>query len=434
MNNQRPQFEKKEIALSSSPYVYLPVNIPVYTVEVSHREEIDGDLLQRALDSTIRRMPYLSDTLQIDHGAVYYAKNPLPMVAAHVAGPRAIGGSETNYHMLDLTWDGHKTWFSMFHGFCDGQGINAFLESVLYHYYCLKDGVEYDPCGIRAEKTQMAEGETFEPLSKTYEVSPDFKMPERREQPAAYHLPEIVPNPASDVLEYGFRLPSDAFMRFVKENGTSPSVMIALLVEEAIRQVHPDADAPIQAILPMSIRRMLGCEETFKNCSSRAMLPVGGTPLDALPFAQKAAQLRGILKQQMNPDLYRSIYNGLGAMHRKRMGEASDYREELRKPAAFTTVTHDTFYVDYIGSMHKTAYAGQITDVRFLCKPAAGRTLHLNIIEHNGEFRITCLACSEIAPLADALEQVIQAHDLPVQRVPAQRFALPLTAWREGMD
>jgi hypothetical protein len=140
-----------------------------------------------------------------------------------------------------------------------------------------------------------------------------------------------------------------------------------------------------------------------------------------------------MLKQQMNPDLYRSIYNMLGAKYGKRMAEATDYQEEIRKPAAFTSTGHDTFYVDYIGSMHKTAYAGQISDVRFLCKPVAGKTLHLNIIEHNGEFRITCLACSEISPLADALEQAIKAHGLPVQRTPEQRFSLPLTAWREGM-
>ena len=43
MSNQRPVFEKKELALSASPYVYLPVDIPVYTVEVNHRDEIDGD-------------------------------------------------------------------------------------------------------------------------------------------------------------------------------------------------------------------------------------------------------------------------------------------------------------------------------------------------------------------------------------------------------
>lgn len=433
MSNQRPHFEKKELALSGSPYVYLPIDIPVYTVEVSHREEIDGDLLQQALDSTIRRMPYLSDTLEIDHGAVYYAKNPLPMEAAHNPGPRAVGGRETNYHLLDLTWDGHKTWFSMYHGFCDGQGINAFLESVLYHYYCLKDGVEYDPLGIRTEKTQMTEAETFEPCSKMYEVSPDFKMPERKEQAAPYHLPEIGGDSAGDVLEYGFRLPSDAFMRFVKENGASPSVMIAVLVGEAIRRVHPDANAVIQANLPVSVRRMLGCEETFKNCSSRAMLPVSGTPMDALPFAQRSAQLRSILKQQMSTDMFRSIYNRLGVVYRKRMEGATDYQEEISKPAAFVNVGHDTFYVDYIGSMHKTAYAGQITDVRFLCKPAAGKTLHLNIIEHNGEFRIACLACSDVSLLADALEQVIKDHGLPVQRTLERRFSLPLTAWREGM-
>lgn len=434
MNNQRPQFEKKEMAISSSPYVYQPMDIPAYTVEVTHRDPIDGKLLQRALDRTIHRMPYLSDTLTIDHGAIYYANNPLPMEAAHVAGIRHVGGSETNYHMLGLTWDGNVTWFSMYHGFCDGQGIYTFLESVLYHYYCMKDSVEYDPNGIRADSTEMTEAETFEPCSRQYEVSPDFTMPENRQQPAFYHLPEIVRNHGGEVEEHGFLLPSEAFMKFVKANGTSPSVMFSMLVGEAITRLHPDADAPVMVNIPVSIRRQLGCEETFKNCSSRIMLPISGTPMDALPFDQRAAQLRAMLKQQMAPDRFRAIYNRVGQIYRERMEQATDYREELKKPAGFFSVFHDTFYIDYIGSMHKTGYSEQITDVRFLCKPAAGNTLHLNVIEHNGEFRVTCLACSEIAPLADALEQVIQAHDLPVQRMPVQHFALPLTAWREGMD
>jgi len=433
MSTPRPSFEKKEMALSSSPYVYLPVDIPAYTVEVTHREPIDGELLQRALDRTVRRMPYLTDTLTIDHGAIYYAKNPLPMEAAHFAGIRHVGGSETNYHMLDLTWDGNVTWFTMFHGFCDGQGIYTFLESVLYHYYCMKDGVEYDPNGIRADSTEMTEGETFEPYSKQYEVSPDFTMPEKKQQLAFYHLPEIVRNPGGEVEEHGFRLPSEAFMKFVKANGTSPSVMFSMLVDEAIRRLHPDADAPVMVNIPVSIRRQLGCEETFKNCSSRAILPVSGTPMDALPFDQRAAQIRAMLKQQMSADKFRATYNMLGQMYRGRMDEAVDYHEELKKPAGFMTISHDTFYIDYIGSMHKTGYSDQITDVRFLCAPAAGNTLHLNVIEHNGEFRVTCLACSDISALADALEQVMKGHDLPVQRVPVRRFTLPLTAWREGI-
>ena len=389
MSNTRPSFEKKEVAISSSPYIYLPIDIPVYTVEITHRNPVDGTLLQRALDRTIRRMPYLSDTFVIEHGVVYYAKNPLPMEAAHVAGIRHVGGSETNYHMLDVTYDGNVTWFSMYHGFCDGQGIYTFLESVLYHYYCMKDGVEYDPNGIRCDSTEATEAETFEPYSREYPVSPGFSMA-RTEMPTPYHLPEIVPNRGGEVFEYGFSLPSEAFMRFVKAKGASPSVMLSMLVGEAIQRLHPDADAPIFVNIPVSVRRQLGCEETFKNCSSRVVLPVAGTPMDALPF------------------------------------------EQLKKPATFFSVQHDTFYIDYIGSMHRTGYSEQITDVRFLCAPAGGKTLHLNIIEHNGEFRITCLACNDIPTVADALEQVLKDHDLPVKRFPKQRFSLPLTAWREG--
>ena len=44
MSTQRPSFERKEMALSSSPYVYLPVDIPAYTVELTHRDPIDGEL------------------------------------------------------------------------------------------------------------------------------------------------------------------------------------------------------------------------------------------------------------------------------------------------------------------------------------------------------------------------------------------------------
>ena len=305
MNTQRPSFEKKEMALSSSPYVYLPVDIPAYTVELTHRDPIDGELLQRALGRTLQRMPYLSDTLVIEGGAVYYAKNSLPM----------------------------------FHGFCDGQGINAFLESALYHYYCMKDGVEYDPNGIRSDSTRATEAETFEPFSRQYEVSPDFAMPERREMPTAYHLPEIVPNRSGEVLEYGFRLPSEALMQFVKANGTSPSVMLSMLVGEAIQRVHPDADAPIFVNIPVSVRRQLGCEETFKNCSSRIILPVGGTPMDALPFNERAARLRAMQKQQMSADQYRATYNMLGQMYRGRMEHATDYMEELKKPAGFMSIS-----------------------------------------------------------------------------------------------
>ncbi|MBQ9043714.1 MAG: hypothetical protein IJ111_12980 [Eggerthellaceae bacterium] len=433
MSNSRPVFEKKELALSASPYVYLPVDIPVYVVEITHVDEVDPDLLQKALDRTLARMPYLAETMQVEGGAVYYAKNPLPMEVGRGMRVRPVGGHETNYHMLDLTCDGKVTRFSMFHGFCDGQGIDAFAESVLYHYYCMRDGEEYDPCGIRTDAGEMTEAEEFEPYSATYEVSPGFEMPERKEQATPYHLPELSPAAGNEVRDWGLQVDSESLMSFVKGNGTSPSVAISMLVAEAVAAVHPDLDAPVVANLPVSVRRMLGCEETFKNCSSRIMLPLCGTPLDALPFADRAARLRGVLKQQMSPDLRRSIQNMLRPTYVKRMEEATDYWEETKKPSGFATVGHDTFYVDYIGRLHQTGYSDKLADVRFLCKPAAGNTLHVNAIDHAGKFRIDCLACSDVTAIVDALAQAFADHGLAVERKPEDRFTLPSTAWREGM-
>ena len=432
MSNDRPVFEKKELAFSSTPYVYLPVDIPVYVVEFTHKDEVDADLLQKALDRTLTRMPYLADTLQIEGGAVYYATNPLPMEVGRGMWLRPVGGHETNYHMLDLTVDGKVTTFTMFHGFCDGQGINMFAESVLYHYYCMRDGKEYDPCGIRTDAGTISDGETLDPCSVMYEMDPNAEMPKRNEQEAPYHLPELSPSLDNEVSDWGLRVDTNSFMAFVKENNTSPSVAISMLVAEAVAAVHPDADAPIVANLPVSVRRMLGCEETFKNCSSRIIMPLSGTPLDALPFAERAAQLRGILKMQMNPNLWHGVYNMLHTKYSKRMEEATDYWEETKKPSGFAMVSHDTFYIDYIGRLRKTDYSDNLTDVRFICKPPAVGALHINVIDHGGQFRIDFLACDDMTALVDALEQAFANHGLTIERKPEDHFTLPTTAWREG--
>lgn len=208
---------------------------------------------------------------------------------------------------------------------------------------------------------------------------------------------------------------------------------LRMLVAEAIAAVHPDRDAPVFANMPISVRRMIGCEEIFKNCSSRIVLPVNGTPLDALPFPERAAQLRGILKQQMNPDVWHSVYGLLGPRYTKRMLEAIDYWEEIRKPPGFHSIGHDTFYIDYIGRLRKTGYSDQLADVHFICKPAFGNTLHVNVIGHGGQFRFDCLACADVTAIVDALVQAFEGHGLTVERKPQDRIILPFTAWREGV-
>ena len=56
MSNQRPSFEKKELALSASPYVYLPMDIPAYVVEIKRRREIPASIVDE-VQAKIDRLP-----------------------------------------------------------------------------------------------------------------------------------------------------------------------------------------------------------------------------------------------------------------------------------------------------------------------------------------------------------------------------------------
>jgi hypothetical protein len=105
--------------------------------------------------------------------------------------------------------------------------------------------------------------------------------------------------------------------------------------------------------------------------------------------------------------------------------------EESNK--ALSMISHDTFYTDYIGSMHTTDYTSQITGIHFLCEPPLGAKLHLNIIEHNGIFQINCLARFDISVYVNALMDVLKEHGLCAERDAERSFSMPQTQWREAM-
>ncbi len=55
--NNAPVFEKKGVNYSGYIYTYLPVDLPVYAAEVTHKDPVNGELLQKALEKTLKRMP-----------------------------------------------------------------------------------------------------------------------------------------------------------------------------------------------------------------------------------------------------------------------------------------------------------------------------------------------------------------------------------------
>ena len=54
VSTKRPTFQKKELAYSSSPYLYLSEQHKVYAVEITHRDPVNGELLHVSDETEIR--------------------------------------------------------------------------------------------------------------------------------------------------------------------------------------------------------------------------------------------------------------------------------------------------------------------------------------------------------------------------------------------
>jgi hypothetical protein len=63
-----------------------------------------------------------------------------------------------------------------------------------------------------------------------------------------------------------------------------------------------------------------------------------------------------------------------------------------------------------------------------------GSVPHMNIIEHDGQFRIEILACADFTVYAEAMAETMKGYGLPVTAVPERSFRTPLTNWREGIQ
>ena len=131
-----PDFVVKQQSFSGVPNCFTDNPQRTIVIEVALAFDVQGEILQAAVDDVLSRAPYFADALVERAGNFYYAENPLPMEVAE-CGPRAVGGPETNWHCIDVTYEGNLLSFSMFHGFCDGMGANLFVEAVLNRYFCL---------------------------------------------------------------------------------------------------------------------------------------------------------------------------------------------------------------------------------------------------------------------------------------------------------
>ena len=429
----RPDFELKEKNYSGVSQLYRSKPSHTYVVEVGLSSSINGEILQEAVNLTLQRMPYFSDTLTEKNGDFYYARNPLPFEIAQTEQLRHVGGPETNWHQMDVTYWNDTVWFSMFHGFCDGLGMNLFIEATIYNYFCIRDGKKYEAEGIRTPDSPILPDEEKDPFSVPYELPEGFSMNFFADK--YLHLPEIDEKPLDYMYGVPVRVKEDEFMRFVKDNRSTPVAALHVIMANSVQAVHPDLTQTIGALVPASYRKHLNAENSFKNCAGALRIPYRIEEMRDLSFAEQAAHARAVLKQSNNPNAAKFIANRMGGALRQIGASIPNFSGRLAYLDFSQNANNDTYMIDYVGSLKAGAYSHEIVRTKYMATNTAPNfsTVTLYISATSGFFHFEIVRAFESGVYVDAFLDQLSRHGIAYTREAESRYTTPENGLISGL-
>ena len=230
--------------------------------EVDLREPVDGDILQKAVNTAMKRFPYFSVRVVRKGGELLVEPNPLPHLVFHTAGAITLGSADVNYHLVVICYDQEKIFFHVSHCITDGAGRSPLTKAVLYYYLREK----YPEDDIESEGIYLADSALY-PVEEGLSVSLDEIM---KAQPTYYRKPGpafklseghyITDNKQT---EYRFRVDEKKFMAVNKMKDASPSVLVSALLTRVAWKLHPDTRKNIVTNLCMNMRPGLDNQHNY---------------------------------------------------------------------------------------------------------------------------------------------------------------------------
>lgn len=271
-----------------------------YAIRIRMRlqDTIDSAVLRKAVDTTMERYPYFCVKLQARGDGFIFAENREPVVISNSRQGVTLNSPESNNHLLSFSY--HDDWLVMdiFHGLTDGAGTYEVIRTLLYYYCCQCYKVIPSTVGIRLVGDKISQEEWECPVMKARELP----IPRRHEWTKAL-LPSIAANLQLESPDYVYSilLAEDAFLRFCKENGGSPGIMVSLLMSRSLARLYPNASEIIRIVLCVNQRKALHAPLAHQSLVGGAFLEYD-EQLRKLPIHEQVKVYRNKVSEQTSEE------------------------------------------------------------------------------------------------------------------------------------
>ena len=137
---------------------------------------------------------------------------------------------------------------------------------------------------------------------------------------------------------------SDAFISYCKQNGANPSVMLVILMAQAMYRNNPEEQRPFAGLITMNIRHALGIDMAIMGQSSAMIIDVTRDELETKPFTELIREKRSSMDAQRSRDYLLSR------------------ADDMRNAKPFMRAEY-TFRLSYFGEFDYGGYSSHVEDI-----------------------------------------------------------------------
>lgn len=380
------------------------------------KDEVDGTVLERAVQTAIRRFPYFQISLIRDGEDLIQVKDDRPITVRRWQGPALLGSEETNGHVLMVSYEEKQIIFEVSHYLTDGAGFSPFVRSVLYYYLCGYYGRTFKADGIYLTETPFFPGELGDPYADV-----DFRTVE----PPLYHYKKgelLVPDDIEIEVGQGntvyyVDIDEERFMEHAKKNGASPSSMFSLLLMRTFRRLCPQSGKKIVCGIGTNQKAVMGVRYNYRMGSSRVYVDYP-KETESWDDERLSVVTRGSILLQNQPENvleHEKLMRGLDAKTKliPTLKERC-VRSGIRKYAMPVSSTYDVSYVGRMDWGEMDPYiTGIYSEVNFL----TGNMMLAEINAIHGKLCIALMQGFEDGKVIHELLHILKEMDIPAQIV-----------------
>lgn len=147
-------------------------------IHVRMKEEVDLAVLDKAVNTAMKRYPYFAVRISLDEDGGYVLlpnKKRVVVMATGKKLPR-LASKAVNGHLVYVDCEDKDIYLNISHSMCGGKGFQPWVMTTIYEYVKEKYNVDPDAPGIQKPDSELLPGETAEPtMDMLSEEQPIFK-------------------------------------------------------------------------------------------------------------------------------------------------------------------------------------------------------------------------------------------------------------------